>query len=856
MSGICGVVHFDGRPVTTADLSSMTQPAAYRGAAGVHYQIDDNVGFAHLASHASPASQEQKQPLNSMDGDLMITLDGRIDNRTDLISTLFNKGILHKRDVSDVVLMLAAYRCWGIDTPRHLIGDFAFAIWDKRNRWLFAARDPLAMRSLYYRVERRCLLLATEIKQILAAPDVPCEINEPLLGSWLASSGGQMDETFYRGISQLTPAHALLVKATGHWVWRYRDITEEKPIRYRNDDEYVAHFREIFKEATRCRLHGDQPAGILLSGGVDSSSVAATAGWLHQHEPDSGCTSLRAYSFAFQKFTESDERHISDPLAAYFHLPVTAIVAEDHWPLKDYPKLGPDNDDPIMGLFQPLMQAALERAGADGVKNMFSGGYGDHMVSNISANPDLFLSGSLGALWKNLRLMNRQSEEGITTTFLSQVAWPLLAYLWPRNKYPYWRSFLSERAKVLPGFNRGRGKSPFPPWMNAQFARHVNLEGRLVPKNDQTHVQGLARRKRHEWLNDPFELRQSVSMERMFAQAGLISTEVWSDRRIMQFVLSVPPQVLSKPGDYKPLAKQAMRGIMPEGVRRQSGKIVPAPLAHWALREREPDTIRNLLRDSRLAHYGYADEQVLRHHFEEYVRGSQPLPDAFWPALTAEMWLREMEAGQTVVFATLLANPELRSAIEQREERVLACVSGQDLPDKGAEMLGQDYDRWHQNWTKYTADPDFFYWYGLTEHVCFSWGEPDISIWNPANRRVEDGWPIVPPAYCLEHRPIDAPPLLPVKRQARGKGPLQPSVHVIFAEFDGRLCIAHVQNEHCFQLDGVGQAMWQAIFKYGNKAQVLEALGAEYAVEPARLEADLDRFVDDLLARDLLEWTV
>jgi asparagine synthase (glutamine-hydrolysing) len=140
-------------------------------------------------------------------------------------------------------LNLAAYQHWGEGCPAYLIGDFAFAIWDATCSRLFAGRDPMAMRAFYYRVERGSrVLFGTEAKQILAAPDVPARVFEPVVGAYLAGCFEPLEWSFYAGISQLALAHALVVDEDGCHTWRYWDVDPNFSVEYPSEDEYVEHF--------------------------------------------------------------------------------------------------------------------------------------------------------------------------------------------------------------------------------------------------------------------------------------------------------------------------------------------------------------------------------------------------------------------------------------------------------------------------------------------------------------------------------------------------------------------------------------------------------------------------------------
>ena len=211
MSGICGIINFDDKPANPDELHRMTEAVAHRGPDGCHHWQDGSVAMAHLALNITPESLGERQPL--VEAGLVLVADARIDNREVLVDQLWAKAELKDRRATDADLILAAYRCWGQECPVHLLGDFAFAIWDSARKCLFAARDAMAMRAFYYRVEPRRLLFATEVKQILAVPDVPVTIYEPAVGAYLAGLFGPLEWTFYEGITQLPrPMHSWLTR--------------------------------------------------------------------------------------------------------------------------------------------------------------------------------------------------------------------------------------------------------------------------------------------------------------------------------------------------------------------------------------------------------------------------------------------------------------------------------------------------------------------------------------------------------------------------------------------------------------------------------------------------------------------
>jgi asparagine synthase (glutamine-hydrolysing) len=633
MSGICGIVNFDGAPVRPEVLEKMAEAAAHRGPDGIRYWREGSAGLANLALNITPESFHERQPLVCRRGDLVLTADARVDNRDELVRTLAAKKYLQDKDPTDADVILAAYQCWEMACPAHIIGDFAFVIWDARRRRLFAAREPQGTRSLYYRVEPRRVLFATEVKQILAVPDVPARIFEPAVGSFLAGEAGMQEWTYYEGIAALPPACAFAADATGYRTWRYWDIDPDFRIEYGNEQQYAEHFMEVFEEAVRSRLRSAKPVGIFLSGGMDSGSVAATAGWLLQRNGATSHPGFRAYSWAFEELAQCDERHISDGIVHHYGLPVTYVPADTAWPLGDYPAHGPDRDDPYLPFFRVLADRTLEEARAEGMGWMLTGGLGDLMVgSDIFDYLDQLREGQWRRLWSELRVHGRLW--GIRRRRLVQMyMWnPLEASLWPQGRAARLTRHAWHRALRRP--------QPYPAWIRPEFARRIGLADIIHDSVPRSSIRGFGRRKRYEAAFSSVSTQDIVGWERSNARFGLGDADPYSDRRVVSFVIAVPPRVLNRAGELKLLVRRSMRGIMPEEVRRAAGKILPAPLLEVAIKRRARETVQDLITDPRAEAYGFIDGRTFATQVEAYRRGEHSQL-YFWFTLALEMWLRK-----------------------------------------------------------------------------------------------------------------------------------------------------------------------------------------------------------------------
>ena len=628
MSGIAGCIRFDGRAPDPDTLPAMTEAAAHRGPDGIRSWRGDTAHLAHLALDITAADARENQPL--VEDDLVLVADARIDNRSALCRSL--SPHLRSPRPTDAALILAAYRKWGPDAPSHLIGDFAFAIWDAEAARLFAARDPMGMRSLYYRVEDGRLLVATEVKQILALPSVPARLNEETAVAYLAANFNDLAHTFYEGIRALPPAHHLVVDRDTVQTERYWDLDPERRIRYDDRREYVEHFRQLLKKAVRARLRSTEPVGLLLSGGLDSTSIASTAGWLHENG-GTDLAPLRTYSWAYDQFPECDERYISDPIVDHYDLPATGIDAEAPALLSRDPYVGPDRDEPHVTGFHGLLEHAFERARADGARRLLTGHRGDLVAGQgIFDHLRLLRTGSWGELWRELRAYARSAGVSIPATAKKFLFDPIRRPLWPKGTAEWLRGPLRRLYRSI----NPPPASPYPPWLRPAAKEKSSLPSSLSPPPG---LSDPVRKQRYEALFLPLHMQVARLTERVAARHDLTTADPWSDRRLVEFAFAVPPDVLCRRGQNKWIVRTAMDGLMPEPARTRAQKVDPHPLQDHALKEQVRPVIEKLLSEWPAEHEpDLVDPHRLRRYYEQY-RADREEDHRFWYALTFGLWL-------------------------------------------------------------------------------------------------------------------------------------------------------------------------------------------------------------------------
>jgi asparagine synthase (glutamine-hydrolysing) len=276
MSGIAGIIRFDGMPVEVEQIGKMTAAMAYRGPDGINHWVRGSVGIGQCMLRTTPESLEETQPLTNEDESLALVMDGRVDNWEELRRELLANGAL-LRNRSDAELVLRAYETWGRECLAHIDGDFAIVIWDERRREAFCARDRLGIKPFFYHWDGKALVFASDVHPILAMPWVRQIPNEGLMAEFMADEWYSRDETLWSGVLRLVAAHSMTVASRGPVCEQYwaPDLWATPP--YRTDAEYIDHYRALLTDIVRRQSRSHRHVAFEVSGGLDSSAVFCIA---------------------------------------------------------------------------------------------------------------------------------------------------------------------------------------------------------------------------------------------------------------------------------------------------------------------------------------------------------------------------------------------------------------------------------------------------------------------------------------------------------------------------------------------------------------------------------------------------
>jgi len=276
MSGIAGIVRFDGKPVERRDLERVANALRPHGPDRSGVLVAGDAGLVHVLMRMTPEDQLDRQPWRGASG-AVITADLRLDNRDEVLARL---GIAPQEAMAwpDARVVLAGWEKFGDELWPTLRGPFAAAIWDARSRTLTLARDHVGLNVVMYHKTERFFAFATMPKGLFALPDVPRELSEQKMADFLVLNHADHKTTFYRDIFRVLPAHLMTIGADGAMAERrYWSTADIRPIRLASDQAYADGLRECLDRAVRRQMRSAHPIGCYLSGGLDSSAVAALA---------------------------------------------------------------------------------------------------------------------------------------------------------------------------------------------------------------------------------------------------------------------------------------------------------------------------------------------------------------------------------------------------------------------------------------------------------------------------------------------------------------------------------------------------------------------------------------------------
>jgi asparagine synthase (glutamine-hydrolysing) len=556
VSGIAGIIRFDGGPVDRALIETMTSAMSCRGPDGIYHWTHGSVALGQCMLRTTPESLEEKQPLTSEDGGLVLVMDGRVDNWVELRKQLLDRGA-RLRDRSDAELALRAYETWGSNCLPHMEGDFAVAIWDARRRAAFCARDRSGNRPFTYHWDGSTLAFASELRAILALPWVVRELNQGMLAEFLGNEWYTKEETFWKGVMRLPGAHRMEVSAAGPRIGRYWEPDFFAALPFTRDDDYVEHYRELLADVVRRMSRSHLPAAFEVSGGLDSSAIVATAELLRRKN-ELPAPSIKAYTLDFTGDPDADEMAYARAVGEYLDVPIHEMPPARR-PLEWYRDRAHEYGE-FPGYPNGTMALTLrEAARADGCRVLLAGEGGDEWLG-LGRPGDYYAEELALGNWRTALACARADIKTLG-------AGPAGRWILRSGVAPLLPELMKRMARRLRGPARRRQD-----WLSPGL--RVVLDGRRSQyrRSKPTRLQRRSQSLQLMAFRDAYSSTAREAEERSIASQGLEPRLPFYDPKMIQFALSTPERLRSLGRSTKYLHRLAMSGSLPEPVLKRTTK--------------------------------------------------------------------------------------------------------------------------------------------------------------------------------------------------------------------------------------------------------------------------------------------
>lgn len=539
MSGIAGIVNLDGAPADRELLDRMAFFLGYRGPDATTVWASGSVGLVHTLLRTTPESAREQQPA-SLDGAVWITADARLDGRDDLIAEFRARGRDCAFGSTEPELLLHAYAVWGERCVEHLLGDFAFAIWDGRERKVFCARDHFGVKPFFYAQLGEALVFSNAIDCPRLHPDFRWEIRELAIADFLILGyNHDVTRTSMEAIRRLAPAHVLIARDGAVRTRRYWSLPVDPPTVFRHSRDYVERFRELFEQAVSDRLRTGRVA-VLMSGGMDSTSVAATA---KKVLTEQGLAfEISSHTCTYGSLVPYDEDRYARLAADALRIPWRSFPLDDQkvfalWDQPSFRRAEPEKSPLLSFRFADILGSppdglvVLTGQGGDGIFSCFRKEHCRRLAKH-------------GRWWQLTKDVTRYlSSEGRLRRL------HVLGYL-----------------RAL--WQKPPRRTPFPPWLSPDFERRLALRDRyqqygstpagVAPPPD------AVRPEAHETMSLPQWPSILEDYDADHTGAAVEFRHPFFDLRLVRYVLSLP--ALPWCTD-KELLRRSMRGLLPDQVR-------------------------------------------------------------------------------------------------------------------------------------------------------------------------------------------------------------------------------------------------------------------------------------------------
>ena len=594
MSGIAGIIHFDGKPVEPGLIEKMTSAMAHRGPDGIYHWVKGSVALGQCMLRTTPESLEEHQPLTNEDESLVLVMDGRVDNWEELRRELVGRGAV-LRTRADAELVLRAYEIWGGDCLAHIDGDFALVIWDVRRQEAFCARDRMGNKPFNYHWDGKTLAFASELHAILALPWVPEIVNEDVIAEFLAAEWYSRDENLCRGIMRLVAAYQMRAGASGLRLEQYWTPDLWVTLPFDTDEEYIEYYRELLTDVVQRMSRSQQLMTCEVSGGLDSSAIFAVANQLRV-KGQLLAPAMDGYVLDFHDDKDANEleysRSVGKHLGLLIHeIPPTNMPVRWYQDWVSIYRQFPGYPNGVMGL--GIRTAARDR----GSRALLVGVGGDEWLGGSRT----YYAEELAARqWKNFFdcLKADISDFGLRTSL-----WWICRF----GFLPLVPEFVKHKLRDLALRSRG-GRFDKRAWLTSAMRRRLLAQRRRHGYRSTEACRRIGQRGQANMLRGAYSAWAREWEERLASSAAIELRRPFLDARMIQFSFITPERLRGRGLYDRMLHRRAMTGLLPELTLGRDSKASFMVTFSWQLAELE----RELTRRTRGHGYGWVERPMVR----------------------------------------------------------------------------------------------------------------------------------------------------------------------------------------------------------------------------------------------------
>ena len=626
MCGINGIAFSSrsGKVISRDVLEAMRDVITHRGPDDEGIFIDGNVGLGHRRLSIVDVAAGH-QPMTNEDASLHITYNGEIYNHADYRESLESRGHVYSTHC-DTETILHLYEEHGAACVDYLRGMFAFAIWDQRKQELFIARDRLGVKPLYYvHTDDGSLYFGSEIKTLLQARAIKPEINYSVLSDYLANHAPSGEETLFRGVKRLLPGHVMTWRDGELTIRRYWDVDFSKDDATRDDKTYIQQWSELFRESVRLRLMADVPLGMFLSGGIDSSAIAAVMSGM-VNEP------IKTFSVAFAE-REANELEYARLVADAYKTNHHEIVVSPEQFFAALPRLVWHEDEPLAHPSSVALYFVSHLA-SQHVKVVLTGEGSDELLAGYGRYRRTIWNLAMGQRYNKftpsvaLDTIRKQIERMMPGGRMRQKLMRTFLVLSPELESIYFDNFA-----VFPA-----------PMQQHMFTRETNqriesidpyveLRRLLERTKDLSLLDGLLYADIKTYLHELLMKQDQMSMA-----TSVESRVPFLDHKLVEFTARMPDSMKLRGGTTKYVLRESMKGVLPEKILTRSKMGFPVPIGSWFRGPYKSIIDEYVLSERALSRGIFAPDFVRK--LVSLHQSGEDHSERLWALLNFEMWQR------------------------------------------------------------------------------------------------------------------------------------------------------------------------------------------------------------------------